>query len=244
MKTSKKINAGDTLTVGDLTDDYLGAVIEVGPVDGITYRFSLSKIEQGFSDVVTLQTTEGGVKCAVWDRNVKVITPPPVVQPDAPTILGQCIRIEGLPEYEALVVDPSASFPFLYRYEGAVWHTRNWREIRDDAGDRQIIVSDPPRWPDETPEVPERIEAGEWPDDDMHLREWAWIDGDGDGGGDVWRWYEEYEYGPAGWRWFDEVITRTKPLCGPWTRGNRVEVKTGPKAGDVFTRIEDMPYGS
>ena len=43
--STKKINAGDTLTVGDLTDAHLGAVIEVGPTDGgITFRLSLIHI--------------------------------------------------------------------------------------------------------------------------------------------------------------------------------------------------------
>ena len=38
MRT-KKISAGDTLTVGYLTDAHLGAVIEVGPTDDRpTYR--------------------------------------------------------------------------------------------------------------------------------------------------------------------------------------------------------------
>ena len=42
--STKKINAGDTLTVGDLTDDHLGAVIEVETMVDITYRFTLGTI--------------------------------------------------------------------------------------------------------------------------------------------------------------------------------------------------------
>lgn len=41
---SKKINAGDTLTVGDLTDDHLGAVIEVDDGEGTVMRFALGEI--------------------------------------------------------------------------------------------------------------------------------------------------------------------------------------------------------
>lgn len=212
---SKHISAGDTLTVGDLTDDHLGAVIEVGPMEGITHRFRLDRVKNGDSRLVTMLTAERGVKCAYWDEAVTVIAPPPVVQPDEPTELGQCIRIEGLPEYEALVVDPSAGFPFLYRLCGSVWHTRSWDEILEDAGDRRIIVSDPPRWPDETPVVPERIEVGEWPDDDTHLRAWKWIDVEGD------PWWWDAQVGL--WRLEYELSDRGRPLCGPWTRGERVE---------------------
>ena len=42
--STKKIHAGDTLTVGDLTDDYLGAFIAVGPVRGITYTLQLARV--------------------------------------------------------------------------------------------------------------------------------------------------------------------------------------------------------
>lgn len=220
---SKKINAGDTLTVGDLTEDYLGAVIEVGPTpDGITYRFRLDRTERYGTSMVKMLTAEGGARYAYLDKCVKVITPPPVVQPDKPTTFGQCVRIEGDDDWRGIAVNPQEGSGLLWDTDG---YWRIWDYVLRRAGDRQIIVSDPPRWPEETPEVPEHIERGEWPDDDTRLRAWEWIDryGDGDGGGDVWRWYEEDEYGPAGWRWYEEDSTRTKPSCGPWTRGERVK---------------------
>ena len=75
---SKKINAGDTLTVGDLTDAHLGAVIEVGPTDGgITCRFRLDRIECYGTSQVKMLTTEGGAKHADLGERAKVITPPP-----------------------------------------------------------------------------------------------------------------------------------------------------------------------
>ena len=222
--STKKISAGDTLTVGDLTDDHLGAVIEVGPTDGgITCRFRLDRIECYGTSQVKMLTTEGGAKHADLGERVTVITPPPVVQPDEPTVFGQCIRIEGDDNWRAVVVDPhDESWPIL-DMDGDVWH---WDLVLGRAGDRQIIVSDPPRWPDETPEVPERpwgverIEVGEWPDDDTHLREWEWIDSDGS----TWCWYElginGYE---AGWAWRRRSRRHPKPTSGPFTRGERVE---------------------
>lgn len=210
--STKKISAGDTLTVGDLTDDHLGAVIEVSSSGGITYRLRLERLLLSAVEA-RLYAPDGGIIDTLLNCPVKVIAPPPVVQPDEPTILGQCIRIEGLPGYEALVVDPSAGFPFLYRLCGSVWHTRSWEEILEDAGDRRIIVSDPPRWPDETPVVPERIEDGEWPDDDTHLREWAWLDCDGR----TWQWRGD------GWTRVGVSLTGDNPVNGPWIRGEHVE---------------------
>lgn len=214
--STRKISAGDTLTVGDLTDDHLGAVIEVGPLGGITYRLRLSKIDQDVSKVMKLRTSDRGLTCAERDRPVTVITPPPVVQPDEPTELGQCIRIEGSYAMLGVVADPGDSVPIRAMYGG--W--MDWDEVLSRAGARQIIVSDPPRWPDETPEAPGRIEEGEWPGNDEHLREWEWIDADGD----PWSWHTEPgALGDIGWSWSLYGPRYPKPRYGPWTRGERVE---------------------
>lgn len=185
--STKKISAGDTLTVGELTDDHLGAVIEVGEPEGILYRLTLNR-----------------------STPVKVIAPPPVVQPDEPTILGQCIRIKGDDDWLGVVVDPPGADCKIRDTEGYRW---SWVSVLDRAGDRQIIVSDPPCWPDETPDVPERIAVGEWPDDDTHLRAWEWIDNDSC----TWRWDNE----SGRWAW--SAQRRIRPIDGPWTRGERVE---------------------
>ena len=212
--STKKINAGDTLTVGDLTDAHLGAVIEVGPTDGgITSRFRLDRIECYGTSQVKMLTTEGGAKHADLGERVRVIAPPPVVQPDEPTELGQCIRIEGDDDdLQAVVADPGSGMSIV-NHE-AIWCS--WEEVLDSAGDRQIIVSDPPRWPDETPVVPERIEAGEWPDDDTHLREWEWIEMD-----DGWPWWWDAQ--AKLWRSEYTASNKRRPLFGPWTRGERVK---------------------
>ena len=308
--STKKISAGDILTVGGLTDDHLGAVIEVGPIEGITKRFRLGRIERDDPRVLTMWTAEDGIECALWHRPVTVLTPPPVVQPDEPTVLGQCIRIEGSGELLGVVADPGDPLPIRAMDGG--W--MDWEEALSRAGDRQIIVSDPPRWPDdveyslkagitfdriedlpdgwiakvtfadgtpwgrvvrhdegwvthrwdcnyafahmvtdgwnkcgeatrsggsdggthytlvETVEdhderirservVPERIEVGEWPDDDTHLRAWEWTDADGD----AWRWYDEpNDEGEVGWAWFFKGRRRHNPISGPWTRGERL----------------------
>lgn len=207
--STKKIAAGDTLTVGDLTDDHMGAEIEFGPIEGMRTRMTLDRIEEAYTDVLRLFTPEGGHRAVRGSRPVTIITPPPVVQPDEPTILGQCIRIEGDDEFRGVVANPGSDVPILIHRGG--WCGLEAVLLR--AGDRQIIVSDPPRWPDETPELPERIEVGEWPDDDTHLREWEWVDRDGA----LWRWDTE----KGGWVWYVESYTR--PLEGPWTRGERVK---------------------
>lgn len=207
--STKKIAAGDTLTVGDLTDDHRGAFIEVGNPEGIHCRMMLGRINTGAS--FTILVTERGDEGRAFSRltPVKVITPPPPVQPDEPTVLGQCIRIEGDDEFRGVVADPGSISPIV-NHE-ASWRT--WEAVMRRAGDRQIIVSDPPRWPDETPEAPERIEVGEWPDDDTHLREWEWIDNDSC----TWRWDNERK------RWVWGRQGHIRPIDGPWTRGERVE---------------------
>ena len=212
---SKKINAGDTLTVGDLTDDYLGAVIEVETMVGITYRFTLGSVDSDGRSKRWLWASQVKVGSFFLDASVTVITPPPVVQPDEPTILGQCIRIEGDDDdLQAVVADPGSDMSIV-NHE-AIWCS--WEEVLDSAGDRQIIVSDPPRWPDETPVVPERIEVGEWPDDDTHLRGYKWIDHYGD----VWAW-EDRDNRKSGWNWNPYLLPPINPVFGPWTRGERVK---------------------
>ena len=94
----------------------------------------------------------------------------------------------------------------------------NWEDALMDAGRRQIIVSDPPRWPDETPEVPERIERGDWPADDTHLRDYKWIDRDGG----LWRW-DDRDNRKSGWNWNPYLLPLISPLFGPWTRGESVK---------------------
>jgi hypothetical protein len=212
--STKKISAGDTLTVGDLTDAHVGAFIEVGEPEGILYRLTLGSIDTGYA--FTRLVTERGEERRAFTRStpVKIITPPPVVQPDKPTILGQRIRIEGDDDWRGMVVDLQEGRGLLWDMDG---YWRHWDYVLRRAGDRQIIVSDPPRWPDETPDVPERIEVGEWPDDDMHLREWEWIEIDDY----IWRWVPQ----EGGWvrPWIDRDGGYVKPLDGPWTRGERVK---------------------
>ena len=212
---SKKISAGDTLTVGDLTDDYLGAVIEVGTLVDIDYRFTLGGVVDISPSMKSLWTPKARVGGFYRNTPVTIITPPPVVQPDAPTALGQCIRIEGDDGWLGIVADPQGESCRIWD-TGGYWFS--WGSVLRRAGDRQIIVSDPPRWPDETPAPPERIEAGEWPDDDTHLRAWGWIDRYGI----RWCWYDK-EIRRAGWAWTPDALCRPKPASGPWTRGERVK---------------------
>lgn len=144
---SKKIRKGDTLTVGDLTDDYLGAEIEVGTQVGIVYRFTLGSLGDDWYSQKTLWTPKARVGGFYPNAPVTVITPPPVVQPDEPTELGQCIWIEESRGLLGVVADPEDLLPI--RTVNGDWV--DWDEVLSLAGDRQIIVSDPPRRPDETP---------------------------------------------------------------------------------------------
>lgn len=216
--STKKINAGDTLTVGDLTDDYLGAEIEVGTIVDVTYRFAFGGFAPYAPSMTSLWTPKVRVASFYDNDPVKVITPPPVVQPDEPTELGQCIRIEGSRELLGVFVDPGDTIPI--RSLNGEW--LDWEEALSRAGGRRIIVSDPPRWPDETPVVPERIEAGEWPDDDTHLREWDWIDDAVIEDAYRWRWYDGDSL-QSGWSWSKGARRYSRPCFGPWTRGERVK---------------------
>ena len=56
--STKKIAAGDTLTVGDLTDDHLGAVIEVGTIVDVTYRFTLGAFGNDWYSQKSLWTSK------------------------------------------------------------------------------------------------------------------------------------------------------------------------------------------
>ena len=78
--STKKINAGDTLTVGDLTDDHLGAVIEVRMSDEVTTRLRLGRVTPRG------RSTDVGTQKTIWacdeypvrtwlSSPVKVITP-------------------------------------------------------------------------------------------------------------------------------------------------------------------------
>lgn len=69
-----------------------------------------------------------------------------VVQPDKPTVRGQCIRIEGDDDWLGIVVNPQDKNRPILDTDGDVWR---WDLVLGRAGDRRIIVSDPPRWPDE-----------------------------------------------------------------------------------------------
>ena len=216
---SKHISAGDTLTAGDLTDAHLGAEIELGPMEGIRTRMDLDRIEKAYANVLRLFTPEGGYRAVRDSRPVTIITPPPVVQPDKPTILGQCIRIEGDDEWLGIVADPQSGSYRIWD-TGGYWFS--WDAVLSRAGDRQIIVSDPPRWPDETPEVPERIEVGEWPDDDTHLRAWEWHSVDHRFGNDhTARWNDQ----ESQWECLlcDTAWRRGGQRKYAWTRGERVE---------------------
>lgn len=242
--STKKINAGDTLTVGDLTDDHLGAEIEVGPLGGITYRFRLSKIEQGISKVMTLRTSEGGLSCAQRDKNVKIITPPPVVQPDKPTILGQCIRIEGDDNWRGMVVDPQEGIGLLWDTDG---YWRLWDYVLRRAGERQIIVSDPPRWPDETPEVPEHstVQGGPKAGDKFHRIEdmpYGWIAevtlGDGSGWGYVVRHDDEYGENHL----WDDIWRYGKMFTSDWAGAGTGTVSGGGYGEVRYTLVETEVY--
>lgn len=140
---SEKINAGDTLTVGDLTDDHLGAVIEVETMVGITYRFTLGSVDSDGRSKRWLWASQVKVGSFFLDASVTVITPPPVVQPDEPTILGQCIRIEGDDYWRAVVVESDDDGAPIRDTDGS-WY--DWDLVLIRAGGRQILVSDPPRW--------------------------------------------------------------------------------------------------
>lgn len=211
------INAGDTLTVGDLTDDYLGAEIEVETLVDIAYRFTLGALGDDWHSQRGLWTPKARVGSFYPNALVKVITPPPVVQPEEPTVRGQMFRVEGMPSVYGFRVSPNAygDKGFWWRSPSCFWRWDSWDQIKECVGERQIIVSDLPCWPDETPVVPERIEEGEWPADDTHLRAWEWIERDGY----PWWWNAQLAL------WESEYLTldTRHPLFGPWTRGNRVE---------------------
>ena len=145
--SKKRIMAGDTLTVGDLTDDYIGASIEVGTLVDVTYKFAFGGAVGYSPSSTSLWTPKVRVGSFYNNTPVTIITPPPVVQPDEPTEIGQCIRIEGDDRWLGIVADTQGGVCRIWD-TGGYWFS--WDSVRRRADDRQIIVSDPPRWPDDT----------------------------------------------------------------------------------------------
>jgi len=230
------------MAVKDLTDKHIGAELEImDSSSGYRTRFTLEQLYPAGRSFRALRAVASDAREFRCGSLAVIVTPAPVVQPKEPTKLGQSIWIKEPRELLGVVADPGDSLPI--RAADGVWVP--WSAVLRRAGDRQIIVTDPPRWPDEAlmaPErvdhddtlggwrwmedervevqpVPDRIEECEWPADDKHLRDWEWHTVD-----------DRFGFGHTA-RWNDQELLWECPDCDvvwtgglrkyAWTRGER-----------------------
>lgn len=146
-------------------------------------------------------------KCRVMslglDSPVTVLAEP---QPEEPTEFGAKVIVDG----RRFLRSPKGKYddqPWLEEGEG------DWRTWDGLLRLGRVTVVPDQGWtaPDDTPEVPERIE--EWPEDDTALRPYLWEDIEGC----PWRFFGEDD-----WRFKtysgDWSYPHPTPADGPWTR--------------------------
>ena len=146
------------------------------------------------------------------DTPVTVLSEPAPSQPEEPTEFGARVVVGGR-KFLRAPLHSSDPTPWVSQLEN-IW--RGWDDLCE-MGPVTVVPDQGWMVPD-TPEVPERIEIGEWPVDDDDLKAYRWRDRFGS------IWHSErraldfpdlwvtYLRGPAG------RVETTKPTRGPWTR--------------------------
>lgn len=140
------------------------------------------------------------------DTQVTVLSEPAPPQPEEPTEFGAKVTVAGR-RMILCTDDPKEPWPWLgeaLNDDPVRW---SWGQLTG-LGPVQVIPDQGWTVPDDTPEVPDRIE--EWPEDDTELRKHKWQDADGD----VWRYESDNRVG----RWLCADLLWGRPYCGPWTR--------------------------
>lgn len=127
-------------------------------------------------------------------------------QPEEPTEFGAKVVV-GMQRFLRAPLHASDSTPWLSQLD-ARW--RSWPTILA-MGPVRVVPDQGWTVPDDTPEVPDRIE--EWPEDDSHLREQRWRDREGA----VWssrdgQWGYSFTMGWVG------LVANQHPFDGPWDR--------------------------
>ena len=198
---SKKIRKGDTLTVGDLTDEYLGAEIEVEALVGITYRFTLGALGDDWYSQKELWSPKVRVGGFYPNTQVTIITPPWGRHPEQPTEMGTIIQIEGDPD-STCVVDYYGDILSLVGANHIPWETVKNRA--DDKGAKILVFKPTASYEDGLTDIETRDDWDPSKEELYRTRQWE------DSEGDIWSFrdgswgYARQDYG----RWFELELPR------------------------------------
>ena len=172
--------------------------------NGFTHEGSVERVTSGASAYTTRFISGSFGMTVSSDTTVTVLSEPLPEEPSAPGA-----RVMACERRFVRADNDDIAWMDL---ESFIWRT--WEEVCA-MGPVTVIDADP-SWavPAGTPEVPERIE--EWPEDDEHLRDYLWLDSEGD----TWGWLND----EAEWECRNSadicLSTSRRPvsLYGPWTR--------------------------
>ena len=168
-----------------------------------TYAKAVKRVERGARMEITTRTD------AFWyirsDIPVTVLSE---TLPEEPTTFGARVMAGGL----MFVRGIHHERPWMVSLDGELY---DWNDLCK-LGSVAVIEAEPyweiPTDVDSDSEVPERIE--EWPENDEHLRDYLWLDSEGD----TWTW----DHIVSRWKCTSpsgkHLISRTNPFCDPWIR--------------------------
>lgn len=185
---------------------------------GMTIRWTHNKVTYECPVMDRDGTDEdGGVLCHVSDMHseyvdaeageVTVLAEP---QPEEPTAFGAKVRVRDGRFVRLEEVEVRGALVWFEEGTGYRW---TWDDLCE-MGPVTVVPDQGWAAPDDTPEVPERIEV--WPEDDSALRKYKWVDRDAD----TWTWTEAQ----AKWECRNQrgecYMARSCPSSwfGPWTR--------------------------
>ena len=173
--------------------------------NGFTHEGSVERVTSGASAYTTRFISGSFGMTVSSDTTVTVLSEPLPEEPSAPGA-----RVMACERRFVRADNDDIAWMDL---ESFIWRT--WEEVCA-MGPVTVIDADP-YWEvtgnaEPSPEVPDWIE--EWPEDDEHLRDYLWLDSEGD----TWTWDNIVSRwkctSPSG----KHLISRTNPFCDPWIR--------------------------
>ena len=160
---------------------------------------------------------DGGLLCHVTEMHsqyvhpeVEEVTVVSEPQPEEPTTFGARVMAGGLMFVRVIHHER----PWMVSLDGELY---DWNDLCK-LGSVAVIEAEP-YWEiptdvdsDSASKVPDRIEV--WPENDEHLRDYLWLDSEGD----TWTW----DHTVSRWKCTSpsgkHLVSRTNPFCAPWIR--------------------------